>query len=84
VKSLFLALMLVVASPSSGDFYRGHQNTEPMMMMFPWDCERLKNFIDAEKDLFLLMKKHHMIMKREEIERVINLSYVYGVTCKEV
>jgi hypothetical protein len=62
----------------------GHQNDTPQIDQYSWDCEKLSNYIQAQRHLFILMFKHKLEPTKDDIDKYNKSSGIYRVVCREV
>jgi len=78
---LFVSLL---SGQASGRPERGHQNTEPHIDMYSWDCKKISDYLEAMRSLFGAMVRHNVQPTVEDIESYKNALGLYEVVCREV
>lgn len=84
-RAALVALFLVTfAGTAAAHHKQGHQNTEPFINSLPFDCGRMKSFIEAQRDLIRLKLKYHKPIFPIEIEKLKDIESIYGCVCREI
>lgn len=83
-KIAVVLLITLLCGQAKAHHKRGHQNDTPQIDQYPWDCDRLSNYIQAQRDLFTLMFKHNLQPSEDAIKKYNESVNIYGVVCREV
>lgn len=83
-KITLVLLVLLLTGQVKVNHKHGHQNTNPEIEIYAWDCKKIAEYLEAERSLFDIMFKRGYTIPKDDIYRYNSMSRVYSVVCREV